>query len=119
VNEANALAVLDELIRKPETNGAYIPRIWQEIINVYNRHYSTPTEDPKKKRHRKGAKPLGWPKGVSRQEFKTWKEYQLRKGNTDVNPHEYKRLREAKVDSRSKMASQAPNLLPGKKTSKK
>jgi hypothetical protein len=98
INESTALVILDKLIRKPETNGADIPHIWQEIINVYNKHYSTPVEHPKKKRRRnKTTKPMGWPKGVTRQEFKTWKEYQLSKGNTDVNPHDYKRLRDAGV----------------------
>lgn len=99
IAEDKALEILAELIKKPESKAEDVPRIWGEIIAVYNQQFAPPVEEPKKKRRRKRAPTspnLGWPAGVSRAEYKAWKESQEAKGVTgNVNPQEYKRLRDA------------------------
>ncbi len=99
IAEDKALEILAELIKKPESKAEDLPRIWSEIIAVYNQQFAPPVEEPKKKKRRKrvATSPnLGWPAGVSRAEYKGWKEVQGTRGNTtNVNPQEYKRLRDA------------------------
>ena len=99
IAEDKALEILAELIKKPESKAEDVPRIWGEIIAVYNQQFAPPVEEPKKKRRRKrvATSPnLGWPAGVSRAEYKAWKEIQETRGVTEnVNPQEYKRLRDA------------------------
>lgn len=101
IAEDKALEILAELIKKPESKAEDIPRIWGEIIAVYNQQFAPPVEEPKKKRRRKRVSMspnLGWPAGVSRAEYKAWKEVQESRGVTEnVNPQEYKRLRDAGV----------------------
>jgi hypothetical protein len=99
IAEEKALEILAELIKKPESKAEDVPRIWAEIISVYNQQFAPPVEEPKKKKRRKRAATspnLGWPAGVSRAEYKAWKAEQEARGATEnVNPQEYKRLRDA------------------------
>lgn len=96
ITEEKALELLTELIKKPETNAAEVPRIWAEIVSVYNKQFA-PEEPKKKKRRRTSTNPnLGWPSGVSRAEYMAWKESQQKSGKTEgLNPQEYKRMRDA------------------------
>jgi hypothetical protein len=99
IAEDKALEILAELIKKPESKAEDIPRIWGDLIAVYNQHFAPPVEEPKKKRRRKRAVTnpnLGWPAGVSRAEYKAWKSQQEEAGRSEnLNPQEYKRLRDA------------------------
>ncbi len=97
IAEDKALEILSELIKKPETKSEDIPRIWAEIISVYNNQFAPPPEPPQKKRRRRPANPnIGWPAGVKREEYNAWKADQAGKGVTDnLNPQEYKRQRDA------------------------
>lgn len=100
IAEDKALEILSELIKKPDTRAEELPRIWGELLNAYNQHFFLPVAEPKKKRKRKraaGANPnLGWPAGVSRAEYKAWKDEQEFLGKTEnLNPQEYKRQRDA------------------------
>lgn len=99
IAEERALDILAELIKKPESKAEEIPRIWSEIMAVYNQQFAPPVEEPKKKKRRRPANPnIGWPAGVSREEYKHWKEAQQAKGVTEnLNPQEYKRQRDAGV----------------------
>lgn len=102
IAEEKALEILAELIKKPESKAEDVPRIWGEIIAVYNTQFAPPVEEPKKKRRRKragGMSPnLGWPAGVSRAEYKAWKDALEAKGvKENVNPQEYKRQRDAGI----------------------
>jgi hypothetical protein len=92
-----ALEILLDLIRKPETAANDIPRIWNELLGVYNKAFAPPVEEPKKKKRRRPANPnIGWPQGVSRAEYRTWKELQQARGVSDnLNPQHYKKLRDA------------------------
>lgn len=123
ITEEKALEILTELIRKPESQAQDIPRIWGELLTFYNSTFSPPVEEPKKKkRRRRAAGPLspnlGWPQGVSRAEYKMWKEAQQAKGVTEgLNPQEYKRLKDAgqvKLEAPKKVEKVA-----SKKTAKK
>lgn len=106
ITEEKAITILEELIRKPETKAEDIPRIWSELINIYNTQFAPP-EAPKKKRRRAAGSPnIGWPAGVSRAEFKDWKEAQQANGVTEgLNPQEYKRQVEAGQIDRAKYGS--------------
>jgi hypothetical protein len=96
IAEDKALEILAELIKKPESKAEDIPRIWSEIMGVYNTQFAPPAEPPAKKRRRRPANPnIGWPAGVKREEYKAWKSGQEAKGITDnLNPQEYKRQRD-------------------------
>ena len=96
IAEDKALEILAELIKKPESKAEDIPRIWSEIMGVYNTQFAPPAEPPAKKRRRRPANPnIGWPAGVKRDEYKVWKAGQEAKGVTDnLNPQEYKRQRD-------------------------
>lgn len=95
--EEKALEILTELIKKPETKAEDIPRIWNEILDVYNKAYAPVVEVPQKKRRRRSGNPnIGWPAGVSRADYNAWKKSQEDSGVTEnLNPQEYKRLRDA------------------------
>lgn len=100
IAEDKALEILVELIKKPDTRAEELPRIWGELLTAYNQHFAPVVEEPKKKRKRRRANAispnLGWPAGVSRAEYKAWKEQQEAAGKTEnVNPQEYKRQRDA------------------------
>ncbi len=97
IAEDKALEILSELIKKPETKSEDIPRIWAEIIAVYNNQFAPPPEPPQKKRRRRPANPnIGWPAGVKREEYNAWKAGQSARGVTEnLNPQEYKRQRDA------------------------
>jgi hypothetical protein len=97
--EEKALEILTELIKKPETKAEDIPRIWNEILDVYNKAYAPAVEAPTKKRRRRGGNPnIGWPAGVKRAEYTAWKDLQLANGVQDgINPQEFKRLKDAGV----------------------
>jgi hypothetical protein len=97
--EEKALEILTELIKKPETKAEDIPRIWNEILDVYNKAYAPVVEAPTKKRRRRGGNPnIGWPAGVKRAEYTAWKDMQLANGVQDgINPQEFKRLKDAGV----------------------
>lgn len=101
IAEDKALEILIELIRKPESQAPDIPRIWGELLQAYNTTFAPPVEEPKKKRRKRRvagvlSPNLGWPQGVSRAEYKTWKESQQAKGVTEgLNPQAYKRLKDA------------------------
>jgi hypothetical protein len=96
IAEDKALEILAELIKKPESKAEDIPRIWNEIMGVYNTQFAPPAEPPAKKRRRRPANPnIGWPAGVKREEYKAWKDAQSKKGITEsLNPQEYKRQRD-------------------------
>jgi hypothetical protein len=96
IAEDKALEILAELIKKPESKAEDIPRIWNEIMGVYNTQFAPPVEPPAKKRRRRPANPnIGWPAGVKREEYKAWKDAQGKKGITEnLNPQEYKRQRD-------------------------
>ena len=95
--EDKALEILTELIKKPETKAEDIPRIWNEILEVYNKAFAPAPEAAGKKRRRRVTNPnIGWPAGVKRAEYQAWKDEQQARGVTEnLNPQEYKRLREA------------------------
>lgn len=95
--EEKALEILTELIKKPETKAEDIPRIWNEILDVYNKAYAPVVEVPQKKRRRRSGNPnIGWPAGVSRADYNAWKKSQEDAGVSEkLNPQEYKRLRDA------------------------
>jgi hypothetical protein len=97
ITEEKALEILTELIKKPESKSEDIPRIWNEIIGIYNQQFSPTGEVAPKKRRRRASNPnVGWPAGVKRDEYMAWKEQQIAKGiETGINPQEYKRRREA------------------------
>ena len=99
IAEEKALEILAELIKKPESKAEDIPRIWSEIIGVYNTQFAPPAEPPAKKRRRRPANPnIGWPAGVKREEYKVWKSGQESKGVTEnLNPQEYKRQRDLNI----------------------
>ena len=97
ISEEKALDILFELIRKPETATADLPRIWNELLGIYNTSFAPPAEEPKKKKRRRPSNPnIGWPAGVSREEYRVWKEGLMARGVTEnLNPQEYKRQRDA------------------------
>jgi hypothetical protein len=113
IDETKALEILAELIKKPESRAEDIPTIWGEIIKVYNDHFAPPIDEPKKKKRRKRTTTspnLGWPAGVSRAEYKEWKAQQETRGVADnVNPQEYKRLRDAGL---ADLSEPEPEPLP-------
>ena len=96
IAEEKALEILAELIKKPESKAEDIPRIWNEIMGIYNQQFAPPIEPAAKKRRRRPANPnIGWPAGVKREEYKAWKDAMAAKGVTDnLNPQEYKRQRD-------------------------
>ena len=96
ITEVNALEILAELIKKPEIKAEDIPGIWSALIKVYNDQFA-PAPEPAPKKRRRGPKNpnIGWPAGVKRDEYKVWKEAMAAKGQTEnLNPQEYKRLRD-------------------------
>lgn len=95
--EEKALEILTELIKKPETKAEDIARIWNEILEVYNKAYAPVVEAPAKKKRRRSTNPnIGWPQGVKRDEYNIWKEIQQSRGIQEgLNPHEFKRQKEA------------------------
>lgn len=128
IAEDKALEILTELIRKPESRAEDLPRIWAELLNAYNATFAPPAEEPKKKkRRRRAAGPLspnlGWPQGVSRAEYKMWKEAQQARGIAEgLNPQEYKRMKDAgqvKIEAPKKVeAAQEPAKAAPKKAKK-
>lgn len=95
-----ALEILIELIRKPETQANDIPAIWESIIKTYNTAFAPPVVEVKKKRRKRLGNPnlQGWPQGISRAEYRAWKDELMAKGVTEgLNPHEYKRLKDAGI----------------------
>jgi hypothetical protein len=99
ISEEKAFEILQELIKKPESKAEDLARIWSQLIDVYNQNFSPTSEETKKKRRRKrvsGSPNLGWPAGVSRAEYKLWKQAQEAQGFTEnINPQEYRRLKDA------------------------
>lgn len=97
ITEEKALEILAELIKKPESKAEDIPKIWGEIIGIYNQQFAPPAEAAPKRRRRRALSPnAGWPAGVKREEYKAWKEKQMARGiSENLNPQEYKRLRDA------------------------
>lgn len=126
IAEEKALEILTELIRKPESKAEDIPRIWSEILSAYNNTFAPPVEEPKKKRRKRRnttlSPNLGWPQGVSRAEYKLWKESQQSRGVTEgLNPQEYKRLKDAgqiKAEAPAKKAAAAEEKPAAKKGKK-
>ena len=99
MSEEKGLELLAALIAKPEAPAAEIPRIWQEIMGVYDAHYAPPAPPPepvRKKRRKKVAVAnpnLGWPKGIKRADYLAWREAQHAKGVTEgINPQAYARV---------------------------
>lgn len=102
ITEERALEILAELIKKPESRAEDVPRIWAELISLYNATFAPPSEPVKKKKRRRAigtaSANIGWPQGVSRAEYKMWKDHRLADGVTEgLNPQEYKRLKNAGV----------------------
>ena len=105
IDQEKALDILIELIRKPETQANNIPAIWEGIIKTYNTAFAAPIVEIKKKRRKRLGNPnlQGWPRGISRDEYRTWKDELMAKGVTEgLNPHEYKRLKDAGILETSK-----------------
>ncbi|MDB5097438.1 MAG: hypothetical protein JWM80_1859 [Cyanobacteria bacterium RYN_339] len=128
IAEDKALEILAELIKKPESKAEDIPRIWSEIMGVYNTQFAPPAEPPAKKRRRRPANPnIGWPAGVKREEYKAWKAGQEGKGVTEnLNPQEYKRQRDLGIIPASSAPApaaaavkKAPAAAPAKKPAAK
>ncbi|MEB3329208.1 MAG: hypothetical protein VKQ33_08265 [Candidatus Sericytochromatia bacterium] len=121
IAEEKALEILAELIKKPESKAEDIPRIWGDLIAVYNQHFAPPVEEPKKKRRRKRTVTnpnLGWPAGVSRAEYKAWKTEQEAAGRSEnLNPQEYKRLRDAGAVTITPVAAKPVRASAGKAVS--
>ena len=95
-----ALDILIELIRKPETQTNDIPAIWESIIKTFNTAFAPPVVEVKKKRRKRLGNPnqQGWPRGISREEYRAWKDELMAKGVTEgLNPQEYKRLKDAGI----------------------
>lgn len=121
ITEEKALEILTELIRKPESHAEDIPRIWSELLSAFNATFAPPSEEPKKKKRKRRAlgtlsPNLGWPQGVSRAEYKMWKESQVSRGVTEgLNPQEYKRVKDA---GKAEPAAAAPEVA-AKPTRKK
>lgn len=122
--EEKSLEILTELIKKPETKAEDIPRIWNEILDVYNKAYAPVVELPAKKKRRKTSNPnIGWPAGVKRAEYTAWKDAQKSAGVTEgINPQEFKRLRDAgligdlaKAEKAEKPIKVAPKAKTGAK----
>ena len=122
IAEDKALEILTELIRKPESKAEDIPRIRGELLAAFNTTFAPPVEEPKKKKRRRRvagvlSPNLGWPQGVSRAEYKMWKEGQQAKGVTEgLNPQEYKRLKDA---GNVEPAAKAEDKPKAPKTAKK
>lgn len=97
ITETQALDILAELIKKPESKAADIPRIWGDIMAIYNLQFAPPVEPaPKKKRRRTPNPNIGWPAGVSREEYRGWKDGLMARGvSENLNPQEYKRQRDS------------------------
>lgn len=116
IPEEKALEILTALIAKPESKAEDIPRIWSEIVGTYNTLFSPPEPEKKKRRRRAGGKVVGWPAGVSRNDYKTWKEAQQAKGvSENLNPQELKRQMDAGLWSAGGEAVEAPKAKKGKK----
>lgn len=124
LSKEQALEILNGLIAKPDTNASDIPSIFQGIVATFNQAFApAPVAEVVKKRKRRrlnpDAKPLGWPAGVSRAEFKTWKEQQIAGGATEgLNPWDFKALRDAgKIPTAQ--ATDAPKAEKPAKATKK
>ena len=128
IAEEKALEILAELIKKPESKAEDIPRIWNELMGVYNAQFAPPVEPIQKKRRRRPVNPnIGWPAGVKREEYKIWKDRQISRGVAEnLNPQEYKRQRDlgilqaasAPAPAAAKApaaAAKAPAAAPAKK----
>lgn len=72
MDESKAQEILLALIQKPGADAASVPKVWGEIMGVYNAHFAPPAPPPPKKK-RRGTKATGWPRGVSRQLWQEWK----------------------------------------------
>lgn len=96
LTESQAYDVLLELIRQPNTKITEVADAWSAIILAGQSMFAPPLEPAPKKRRRPRNPNVGWPKGVKREEYKDWKMAQEAKGvTTNLNPQEYKRLRDA------------------------
>lgn len=99
LSQEKALDILNGLIAKPDVNAAEIPSIFQGIMDTFNAAFApAPVAEVKKKRRRRaeGAKPLGWPAGIGRHEYSTWKEAQIACGVTEgMSPWDYKALKDS------------------------
>lgn len=101
LSEDKAVEVLTALINRPGTILADMPRVWGELLTIYAQHYDAAVvaQEPKKRKRRKlkALSPnLGWPSGVSRAEYRAWKEKQQAAGTpkAEINPQTYKRQRD-------------------------
>lgn len=118
IPEDKALEILAALIAKPESKAEDIPRIWSEIVATYHTLFAPPEPEKKKRRRRAGGKVVGWPAGVSRNDYKTWKDAQTAKGVTEnLNPQELKRQMDAGIWSPGAVQEAAP--APKAKKAKK
>lgn len=102
LTQDQALNILNGLLANPNANVAEIPQIYQNIIGVHNTAFAAPVPVvEKKRRRRRSTNPLspnlGWPAGVSRAEYKEFKEARIAAGEAPeaLNPQEYKRRKEA------------------------
>ena len=83
ISEDKALEILLDLIRKPETQAVDLPRIWSELLTIFNHAFAPVVEETKKKKRRRAVNPnIGWPQGVSRDEYRIWTS-PFRAGNYD------------------------------------
>lgn len=101
LTQDQALNILNGLLANPNANVAEIPQIYQNIIGVHNTAFAAPAPVVEKKRRRRRTNTLspnlGWPAGVSRAEYKDFKEARIAAGEAPeaLNPQEYKRRKEA------------------------
>jgi hypothetical protein len=110
ISEQPALDILMELIKKPDSKAEDIPRIWRELLGVYNTAFAPAAEPAPKKRRRGPKNPnIGWPAGVGRDEYRVWKDAAMQRGETEnLNPQEYKRQRDAGEPGTAKPEKPAP-----------
>jgi hypothetical protein len=96
ISEDRALDILAELIKKPESRIEDVPKIWNDIMTIYNQHFHVEMEPvTRKRRKRVSSTRVGWPAGVTRTEYREWKAEQEELGVTEnLNPQYYKQLRD-------------------------
>lgn len=98
MTEEKALSLLESLIAKPEVKAEEIAPLWNSLLSLYKQHFGAPVEVPVKKRRRKRVvgPMMGWPAGVTRAEYRLWKQAQEEAGvTTGLNPQAYKAQRDA------------------------
>lgn len=100
LNEERSTEILLELIRASGGNIDNVAQVYAEVMDAHAEQFPAPVVvEIKKRRRRKGGgnpKSQGWPAGVSKTEYRAWREEQVAKGRTEgLNPRTYKAERDA------------------------